>query len=72
VGTDSELATQYAASVVDKIRSALCADYLLGNTHHQGSASIGIRLFLGGDIDPDQILKDADAAMYEIKKNSVR
>ena len=71
LGTDSEQAAQYAESVVEKIRNALSAEYELDNIHHQGSASVGINLILGGDIDPDQILKGADAAMYEIKKGSV-
>jgi GGDEF domain-containing protein len=33
---------------------------------------VGIRLILGGDMDPEQILKEADAAMYEIKKSAVQ
>ena len=69
---DSDLTSQYVESIVGKIRGALCADYILGNAHHQGSASIGTKILLGGDDDPDQILKDADAAMYEIKRSSAR
>lgn len=72
LGSDFELASQYAESIVDKIHSALCSEYLLGTIHHKGSASIGTKLFLGEDIDPDQIIKDADAAMYEIKRDSAR
>jgi diguanylate cyclase (GGDEF)-like protein len=72
LSSDFELASQYAESIVDKIRSALCSEYLLGTIHHKGSASIGTKLFLGEDIDPDQIIKDADAAMYEIKRDSAR
>ncbi|AGX86302.1 GGDEF domain protein [Candidatus Symbiobacter mobilis CR] len=68
LSTDAEQAAQYAKSFVEKIHSALNSDYVLGNVHHHGSASVGIKLFLGGDMDPDQILKEADSAMYEIKK----
>jgi GGDEF domain-containing protein len=39
--------------------------------HHHGSASVSAKLFFGGDLDPDKMLKEADAAMYEIKKRSV-
>ena len=72
LSTDAEQAAQHAESVVEKIRSALSAEYLLDNIYHQGSASVGITLILGDNIDPDQILKEADAAMYEIKKDSMR
>ena len=68
LSTDFERAAQYAESVAEKIRNALSAEYVLDKIHHQGSASVGVKLVLGGDIDPDQILKDADSAMYEIKK----
>jgi diguanylate cyclase (GGDEF)-like protein/PAS domain S-box-containing protein len=57
-----------AAAVCCKIEAALSAEYLLGTVRHQGSVSIGIALFLGKDLDPDQVLKDADAAMYEAKR----
>ena len=71
LGTDSARAAQYAELLVEKIGMALSAEYVLDNIHHQGSASVGINLILGGDIDPDQILKQADSAMYEIKKGPV-
>lgn len=68
LGSDFERAAQYAESVVEKIHSALSVEYRFDNIHFQGSASVGIKLLLGGDHDPGQILKEADAAMYEIKK----
>ena len=71
LGIDADLAAQQAKLVVEKIRSALSAVYVFDTIHYQGSASVGIKLLLGGDDDPDQILKEADAAMYEIKKASV-
>ena len=70
LSTDFERAAQYAESVFEKIRNVLSGEYVLDKIHHQGSASVGVKLVLGGDIDPDQILKEADAAMYEIKKGT--
>lgn len=72
LGTDAERAAQYAESVLQKIRSSLSVEYVFDNIHHQGSASVGIKLLLGGDVDPDQILKEADAAMYEVKNSALR
>ena len=72
LSTDPELAAQYAQSAVEKIRSALNGQYVLGGVRHQGSASVGVKLFPGGDMDPDQLIKEADSVMYEIKKGSAR
>jgi len=72
LSTDAEQAAQHTESVVEKVRSALNAKYVIDNIHHQGSASVGVKLIPGGDVDPDQILKEADLAMYHIKKGLVR
>jgi diguanylate cyclase (GGDEF)-like protein/PAS domain S-box-containing protein len=71
LGTDSERAAQYAESVAEKIHNALRAEYVLGHVCHRASASIGTKVLVGGDHDPDQILKEADAAMYETKRRSL-
>ncbi|WP_295389449.1 diguanylate cyclase [uncultured Thiodictyon sp.] len=67
---DAQQAQQYAQSIVEKIHSALSQDYLFGTLCYQGSASVGAKLIIGNDADPDQILKEADAAMYEIKRSA--
>ncbi len=72
LGTDSKQASQHAETTVEKIRSALSEPYLLKNIEIQGSASVGIKLILGGDMDPEQILKAADSAMYEIKHGAAQ
>jgi len=71
LGPDQARAADYAAQVGDKIHQALAGAYLLGAIRHQCSASIGISLFIGSQADPDDILKAADAAMYEKKRQSV-
>jgi len=68
-GTEKTLATEYTDVVVDKINSALSEDYILRDVHHTSSASMGVTLFLGDEKEPKQILKQADVAMYESKRN---
>jgi diguanylate cyclase (GGDEF)-like protein/PAS domain S-box-containing protein len=69
LGTDPELAAKHAESVVVKIRNTLSSEYLFGDIRYQGSASVGVKILLGSESDPDQILKEADVAMYEIKRS---
>lgn len=64
---DETTACQQADSVVHKLHLAMSNPYELGALHYYGTASIGIKLFLGDADDPDQILKDADSAMYLLK-----
>jgi len=71
LGSESEQADKYASSVADKISNALSTEYDFGVIQYQSSASIGIKLFLGDEEDPDQIIKEADETMYKSKKGSV-
>ncbi len=69
--------------VAEKIRSVISDPYKfnLGNDstctnmiEHQCSVSIGIALFNGNAIEGDEILRQADSAMYEAKnkgRNSI-
>ncbi len=68
LGEAQDKAAEYAASVVEKIRQALSADYNLGTIHCRGSCSIGIKLFIGEERDAEQLLRDADLAMYAEKR----
>jgi diguanylate cyclase (GGDEF)-like protein len=72
-GLDAEpvKANEQACAIAEKIRASLSVEYILGSVHYYGSASIGIKLFLGDEGDPDQILKEADEAMYEAKKRAM-
>ena len=69
LGLDSEfdLAKKYVDIVAEKISRKLREDYVVDDIVHQGSASIGIRIFYSDDV-PEKILKDADMAMYQMKK----
>lgn len=68
LGSDAADAAEYVTLAVEKIHRLLTEEYVLGEIRHHGSASAGITLFLGDKADPEQIIKDADAAMYEAKR----
>ena len=68
LGTVPDKATDYVNSVAAKITLALNQEYVLDNILYQGSASLGIKLFNGAEENTEQILRDADAAMYLAKK----
>ena len=72
-GLDPDIgaATAAADAVADKIRYALGAEYFLGSICHRGSTSIGVKLIVDRDTDADQILKDADIAMYRVKRAAI-
>jgi diguanylate cyclase (GGDEF)-like protein len=66
-----------AGIIAEKIRSALSEPYLLtimkngdpGKTvEHHCTASIGVAMFLGHKIGHEEIIKQADTAMYQAKE----
>jgi diguanylate cyclase (GGDEF)-like protein len=84
LSADRQEAVKQAGGVAEKIRSTLAASYSLNVAHqgipevainHQCSASIGVALFFQRDPDNTDLLKQADAAMYQAKdagRNSIR
>ena len=74
----------HTAIVAEKIRAALSAPYRLTLKHegladtivdHRCSASIGVAMLINDGASPDDLLKWADAAMYQAKaagRNSIR
>lgn len=68
LGANPDQAETDAASLAEKIGRGLRREYRFGDIRHQGSASIGIRLYLAENVHPDQLLIAADAAMYESKR----
>ncbi|ADE11473.1 diguanylate cyclase [Sideroxydans lithotrophicus ES-1] len=78
LGQEQEGARQRAAQVAEKIRIALAEPYLLDissaggdreSVKHRCSASIGVEMFVGGAMSEADILKRADAAMYQSKEH---
>ncbi|MFV0934011.1 bifunctional diguanylate cyclase/phosphodiesterase [Pseudomonas jessenii] len=69
VGAEFDQASDYVVSVTEKVHHALSEECVLGGIRHFGSTSIGVRLFIG-ESDAGNILKDADAAMYQSKRSA--
>ena len=62
-----EAATQ-AEVVGEKLLAALNQPYLLGPIDHRSTASIGATVFRGHETSLDNVLKQADLAMYKAKE----
>ncbi len=60
-------AANHAESVAEKLRLELSNPYLLNGMEHNSSPSIGVSLFRGHQSSLDEILKQADLAMYQAK-----
>ena len=69
LSADAETAAAQARVIGEKIREALGRSYLLNGYEHRCSASIGICLFMGSATPSGELLKRADAAMYQAKSS---
>lgn len=76
LGEDKSEAQSLARIITEKIHAKLAEPYVLVIAHEEGadtfvthhcSASIGIVVFNGEQADQDEVMKSADAAMYEAK-----
>jgi len=75
LSADTEQAASIAESLAEKLLVALDAPYLLLGQEYSGTASIGISLFNGQESSADELLRRADAAMYQAKsqgRNTLR
>lgn len=83
LSTEKSQSVTQASVVAEKIRVSLSSPYQLfkfsGETEisieHSCSASIGVAVFVGDEVSQDDILKSADAAMYQAKeagRNQIR
>ncbi|TNC99632.1 MAG: PAS/PAC sensor-containing diguanylate cyclase/phosphodiesterase [Gallionellaceae bacterium] len=71
----SEEAALQAGHVAEKIRDSLSQPYHLEHSVHLSTPSIGVVLFKGDDTNSEELLKQADMAMYRAKdggRNMVR
>jgi EAL domain-containing protein (putative c-di-GMP-specific phosphodiesterase class I) len=55
--------------VGQRIMKTLCRSFGLEDTHFYLSCSVGISLFKGNDCSTDELLSQADLAMYQVKTN---
>jgi diguanylate cyclase (GGDEF)-like protein/PAS domain S-box-containing protein len=68
-------AAEQADHVARKIQLALSDPYVLSGQQHHSSPSIGVSLFKGQAVGVDDLLRQADLAMYQAKaagRNTVR
>lgn len=68
LGTDERKAVIQAEAAARKIVDALSAPYDLRGRHYDCSASLGITIFNGQSPGVDELLKQADMAMYGAKQ----
>lgn len=67
LSTDEHTAANQAESLAQKIITNLAQEYDLGGLTHNSSASIGVTMFNSADTSKDELLKQADMAMYKAK-----
>lgn len=67
LGTTRTEASAQATQVARKILAALNAPYQIGGYRHSSTPSVGITTFFATGRNPDQLIKDADVAMYRAK-----
>ncbi|HEY8034612.1 MAG TPA: EAL domain-containing protein [Methylobacter sp.] len=69
LGTASDSAAVQVRTVAEKIVSVLAEPYILSSVVHNCSSSIGIVLFCDSGATADNVLAQADTAMYAAKKS---
>jgi len=67
LGTDPQRAEMDALNVAHKIRNVLAQPYVLDGKTWQLSVSIGVALINQADVSIDEVLRQADVAMYHAK-----
>lgn len=75
VGQAQHEVSRHVGFIAEKIRETLAYPYNLKSHEHHSSPSIGISLFMGHENKVDDLLQQADMAMYQAKnagRNTVR
>jgi diguanylate cyclase (GGDEF)-like protein/PAS domain S-box-containing protein len=67
LGRDHASAVSRGITIANQILGSFREGFELGELRHQGSASIGVVVFDGTDTRVEEILKQADLAMYQAK-----
>jgi diguanylate cyclase (GGDEF)-like protein len=68
LGPDPEAARHSVLSMMDKLSQVVAQPCRVSGQTQHCSASMGYRLFLGTQDDPDQLIHDADVSMYHQKE----
>ena len=75
LSADQTEAANAIEMVAEKLLTALRQSYLLGELTHRSTASIGATVFRGQQVTIDELMKQADLAMYKAKdagRNALR
>ncbi|MFY9512917.1 MAG: EAL domain-containing protein [Rubrivivax sp.] len=67
LGDDLETGARHAMAVADKVREVLAMPFDIDGACYGGAGSIGITLFPKADERVDDLLREADTAMYRAK-----
>lgn len=67
IGSGPAEAAAHAELVGKKLLDVLAEPYPLGDSQYEGSASIGLTLFGSERLQPEELLRRADVAMYRAK-----
>ncbi|MCZ8293554.1 MAG: EAL domain-containing protein [Hylemonella sp.] len=67
LGQDVEASARAAMAVAEKVRAALDQPYLIDNFSYTSTGSLGISLFPKAGQQIDDLLREADTAMYRAK-----
>jgi diguanylate cyclase (GGDEF)-like protein/PAS domain S-box-containing protein len=68
LSTNEEDAANAIESVSEKMLASFNESYQLGDVSHHSTASIGVTLFKGDEVNLDDLMKQADLAMYKSKE----
>lgn len=68
LGPDHEQAIHYAERVAHKLIARLDQEYQLGVHDYRCTPSVGATLFLGSEQKAEELIKQADIAMYQSKR----
>ena len=69
LSSDSEQASEISMNLSEKIHTSLKDTFVVENTKLSMSASIGIEIISPEGIDMQEVIKNADTAMYRAKKS---
>ncbi|OGS92672.1 MAG: hypothetical protein A2061_02715 [Gallionellales bacterium GWA2_59_43] len=67
LSSNSHEAANQSETIAEKIRAELSLPYQLNGIEHHSSPSMGVSLFRGHQSNIDDVLKQADLAMYQAK-----
>jgi len=66
---NKETAIEEITLVANKVLSSLETVFIGADFQHQVTASIGITMFIGNNVSPEELFKRADSAMYQAKNS---